>query len=191
MTTDAHGEALELGAVVEDVEDDPVTRDQAVVVAHPNVPADEWVAYRTRDGEVTVADDNPGYPRDVPVTVVAFKDDLAEAHSDYTGGRALPLGDLATYAFPPSRLVVVEQLGDDTDTAAPPVELAELRDRLATSATTDVVFPTDGPAAVLEVEKLGETYRIHPNGEIRGDGALRDRLDALARDYLTTTGGEA
>lgn len=171
----------EVGARVVDRDDpDP---NEAVVVNTPPVPADEWEAYTRYDGEeVTVAADNPGYDAGAEVVVVAFAEDLADAHPQYAGDAPLELGSVEcpTYAFPPGRLERV----DTTDPEALLTdEQAALRDRLAESA--DVRVEREADEAVLVVEKLGEEHRITPDGGVTG--ALAGRIEPVAAEYL---GGE-
>lgn len=64
-------------------------------------------------------------------------------------------------------------------------EFADLRDRLAESATVSV--GRDGETPILNVEKLGDSYQIEPDGTITGDGALRSRLEPIVEEYLSDT----
>jgi hypothetical protein len=188
----------EVGALVIDADDDSSTPDEAVVVNRPSVSLDGWVAYRSEDGEVTVADDNPAYDPEAEVVVVAFRDELEAAHSDWEPPEALELpADCQTYAFPPRRLRRVGQYVEDDETAdddaddtpnAPVDRLTgaqrDLRERL--EETSDVAVaadPDDSEAAVLVVEKLGETHTIDADGNVEG-GAIADRLADVAAEYL-------
>jgi hypothetical protein len=36
--------------------------------------------------------------------------------------------------------------------------------------------------ATLTVERRDQTYRIHPNGSVEGDGALRAQLETIVAD---------
>jgi hypothetical protein len=197
------GEGVEeVGALVVDADDDRSDRDTAVVVNTPPVSAAEWGVYRDSNGEkVTVADDNPAYDPEAEVVVVAFRDELEAAHPDWEPPEALELpADCQTYAFPPRRLRRVGQYVEDGETAddgadntpdAPVDRLTdaqrELRERL--EETSDVAVaadPDDSEAAVLVVEKLGETHTIDADGTVEG-GAIADRLAGVAAEYL---GGE-
>lgn len=177
-----------VGDVVVDLEDVPGERDEAVVVAHPAVPAKEWVAYvdRRTDEEVTVADDNRGYDPEAEVVVVAFRDDLDRAEPDYTGERELSPDreDLRTYAFPPTRLDVVGSVreADEDDLGS---DMVDLKERLEESASVDVGERDGEP--VLVVEKLGAEHVITPEGEV-AEGPLSDRLADVAAEFL---GGES
>jgi hypothetical protein len=183
----------EIGTLVEDRDDDSSDdSNRAAVVNLPRVPADEWEAY----GDTTVAEDNPEYDADADVIVVAFCDDLTDAHPDWSGDAPLNLPlECSTYAFPPGRLQRVGRV-DETDTKPAAGDddatddthadrdrdaQAQLRDRLAESA--EVTVETDNDAAVLVVEKLGAEHRILPDGTVEG-GPLADRLGEVAREYL-------
>lgn len=82
-------------------------------------------------------------------------------------------------------------LGEDTDETEGvtepqelPHELEALRDRLSESATVSVEWEDTTPR--LHVEKLGTEYRIHVDGTIEGDRALRSKLKPLIEEYLDT-----
>lgn len=83
--------------------DDPAPS-LAVVINQPPVTATEWHV----PGRGTVAADNPQYPSEDPVVVVAYLDQLAEAYPYYHGVRPLSLSDLhdtvTPYSFPATRL---------------------------------------------------------------------------------------
>lgn len=98
-----------IGDIVVDSDDeDP---DPAIVVNCPEASADEWEVI----GDTTVADDNPEYPQDAEVVVVAFESDLRELYPAYIGKSPLPLSTIQVkyYAFPAPRLDVVGELPRD------------------------------------------------------------------------------
>ena len=78
----------------------------AVVVNLPPKHANEWTAYTN----TTVAEDNPGYPDESPIVVVAFYEDLAEHAEELLWPESpIPLNelheyDVKDYAFPVNRL---------------------------------------------------------------------------------------
>jgi hypothetical protein len=87
-------------------------RNPAVVVNLPPETAEEWVAYQTDEGPVTVADDNPAYSGTSKVVVVAFRSELNEWHVDWTPDEKLPTAEAPSdmlYAFPPGRLRKIGQ----------------------------------------------------------------------------------
>jgi len=205
----------EIGALVEDRDDDSDDPNRAAVVNLPPVSADEWKAY----DDTTVAKDNPEYDADADVIVVAFCDDLADAHPDWSGDAPLNLPlECAVYAFPPGRLRRVghvdetdseagvgdddavddtgadrdtggetdEPDGSDDETGNSPLTDAQAQLRDRLAESAEVIVETDGDAAVLVVEKLGGEHRILPDGTVEG-GPLADRLGEVAREYL---GGE-
>jgi hypothetical protein len=90
--------------------------DPAVVVNLPPRRADEWTVYTN----TTVAEDNPDYPDESPVIIVAFYDDLSERSEELLWPVSpIPLTelhdyDVKDYAFPPDRL----ERADDTSLPA-------------------------------------------------------------------------
>jgi hypothetical protein len=201
------------GDLVVDVEDGDPDADEAVVVNLPPVAARDWDAYTTPDGDtVTVADDNPGYSADAPVVVVAFADELADARPEYDGGGPLALAsltdDVMVYGFPEARLDRVGEydggadIADDDGDGDGPAgadddahddtldDLRALADHLAAGAGVAVRDPRGADATPwVRVDKLGDTYRVHGDGTVEGDGPLADRLADVAAGYLG--GGEA
>jgi hypothetical protein len=87
----------------------------AVVLNLPPKHASEWIAY----ADTTIAEDNPEYPDESPIVVVAFYDDLAEHAEELLWPESpVPLTELSDYgikdyAFPLDRL----QPADDTSLA--------------------------------------------------------------------------
>lgn len=86
--------------------------DEAVVVNFPPQDASEWTIYR----DMTLAEDNPGYPSDDTVVIVVYRDTLKETLPYYSGCHPLILSDLHEqdmkfYAFPASRLEKVGEIG--------------------------------------------------------------------------------
>jgi hypothetical protein len=194
-----------IGDVVADREAD--TDGDPVVVNLPPVACAEWDAYRTDDGAVTVAEDNPAYDAESEVVVVMYDEDLDGWGAEWDGDRPLPLAEAphgATYAFPPGRL---EHTGgtygaggdpdDDPDDEADSEEPDDATDdegeepadtlREDLDAIADVVaelnvdsVAVDTFREVVVVEKLGKQYAITRSGEVDADDPLADRLaDAL------------
>jgi hypothetical protein len=89
----------------------------AVVLNLPPKHANEWVAY----ADTSVAEDNPEYPDESPIIVVAFYEDLADRAEELLWPESpVPLTELSEYdvkdyAFPVDRL----QPADDTSLAEP------------------------------------------------------------------------
>lgn len=171
------------GDVVEDRDDtDP---NEAIVVNTPSKTAEEWDVFPL---ECTLAEDNPDYPADAAVTVVVFREELDETRPDYDGGEPLSLGDLEAYyyAFPEPRLRKVGELPgrreeDESEPESVPEELDALRSRLEDAG--DVTVERAGEPVVV-LRKLGEEYRIGADGEVHGDGALRDRLEDVVDEVV-------
>jgi hypothetical protein len=60
----------------------------------------------------------------------------------------------------------------------PSPELQQLKTTLEDEGLTATVEEDE----TLAVERLGQTYRIRPDGSVEGDGALRSKLDTIVRD---------
>lgn len=210
------------GALVVDREDDDSDSDPAVVLNTTPVRAADWTVYRL---ETTVAEDNPTYPADDPVVVVAFRDYLEEHlpewddRDGYWSMAELNEQGIHCYAFPASRLEPLERTeseaeaepepdsdkpaesasaadpdtdrehertnGDREDDREPVVDLDGLTDRL-----TDAGCAVQYRGNQLRVSKLGEMYQIDVNGEITGDGALRERLETVVEEFALESEGD-
>lgn len=114
----ADTETFAIGDVVYDCEDDDPN--VAIVVNTPSQPAQEWHAH----GGHSVAEDNPEYPADASVIVVAFADALQAAFPDWEGSGPLPLtaineSNASHYSFPAPRLTAADtafsELSNDDD----------------------------------------------------------------------------
>lgn len=168
--------------VIDGADDDP---DLAVVVHRPDATiADRTVTY---DGEErTVAEDNPDSPADEPAVVVAFVDSgldnswpawrAADPADLYDGTRAT---DVPLYTFPKSRLTALEEAEIVAHLDDPTVDMAALQDRLA-----DAEWAVTMDDSVLVAEKLGERYRIHPTGDVDGEGKIREPVENIVQQYI-------
>jgi len=170
----------------------------AVVVNLPPKHADEWTVYTN----TTVAEDNPEYPDESPIVVVAFYDNLSEHAEELLWPESpIPLNelheyDVKDYAFPIDRLRPAEDTslaerhtGDDQETTETDSEAAsasdndgqqdlhELRDYLKNNGVRSEIDDE-----TVAVEKLGETYRLSTDEVVEGDGPYRDRLEQLIND---------
>ncbi|MFB6298292.1 MAG: hypothetical protein ABEH56_07205, partial [Salinirussus sp.] len=56
--------------------------------------------------------------------------------------------------------------------------MAELAARLH-----DANWQLEAPDGILIVTKLGETYRIHPDGTVEGEGNIRQALEHTIAKY--------
>jgi hypothetical protein len=184
--------------VVDRVDDDP---DTAIVVALPDVPAAQWDV--TDEHTVATYPGNEEYPADAPIAVVVFQDTLAEAYPEYDGGHPIPPGELADrgiflYTFPVPRLRPAPD-GDDApneaaNTGARPTDIAssaaldldsELLTLAATLAERDLPVEYDTTEELIRVEQPDETYRIHPDGSVVGDGPLRTQLEDAVEEAFS------
>jgi hypothetical protein len=158
-----------IGDHVRDLDSD--TDGDPVVVNLPPVAIDEWDAYRTDEGAVTVADDNPAYAADSEVVVVMFDEAPAAWGGEWDGSAPLPLAEAphdATYAFPPGRLEPTGATYGAADTHdTEPREAREAREDPEDSEATD------------DSEEADEGATDEPDAEAP-EATLRDRLDAIA-----------
>jgi len=170
----------------------------AVVVNLPPKHANEWTAYTN----TTVAEDNPEYPDESPIVVVAFYEDLAEHAEELLWPESpIPLNelheyDVKDYAFPVNRLRPAEDTSlaechtvDDQETTETnskgetasdndgQQDLQKLRDYLKNNGVRSKIDDE-----TVAVEKLGETYRLSTDEVVEGDGPYRDRLEQLIND---------
>ena len=185
-----------VGDVVLDTHQD--SPNPAVVVNLPPKHANEWTVYTN----TTVAEDNPEYPDESPIVVVAFYDNLSEHAEELLWPESpIPLNklheyDVKDYAFPVDRLRPAEDTslaerhtGDDQETTETNSEgssasdndgqqdLHKLRDYLKNNGVRSEIDDE-----TVAVEKLGETYRLSTDGVVEGDGPYRDRLEQLIND---------
>jgi hypothetical protein len=78
-----------------------------------------------------------------------------------------------------------EQTGDESDEeddseadTGPSPELQQLKPTLEDEGLAATIEDDD----TLAVERLGQTYRIRPDGSVEGDGALRSKLETIVAD---------
>lgn len=108
LHTMSHDHQFSVGDVVLDSHQE--SPDPAVVMNIPPRQANEWTVYT----DTTVADDNPDYPDDSPIVVVAFYDDLSEQAEELLWPELpIPLKelheyDVKDYAFPLDRITLVD-----------------------------------------------------------------------------------
>lgn len=174
---------MEPGEYVIDTEDDEPNL--AVVLHHSETPIGEWEIDPPGGDRRTVAADNPDYDPDENVVVIAFVESGLERHwPEWTDADPADLydgaqdSDVKLYHFPESRLRVL----DDEEAAAivqeGTVALDDLRDRL-----DEADWQTEFVDGVLTVEKMGERYRIHPTGDVEGEGRVRGPLENIVAEY--------
>ena len=150
----------------------------AVVVNLPPKQANEWTAYTN----TTVAEDNPEYPDESPIAVVAFYDNLSEHAEELLWPESpIPLKqlhkhDVKDYAFPVERL----QLAEDTSLAArhggEDQETTEANDE--TDTTSDADGPDEGKS-----ETTRESNEVSSTEDNGGESDLHE-----LRDYLKDNG---
>lgn len=177
---------FEIGQRVVDREDE--NPNIALVVNTPPIPADDWEVY---GGPTTVADDNPDYPDDDPIVNTVFEEELPD-DTDWDRTTYVPIADLTDlgttiYTFPATRLTPLADEDDsppkdtttDDELPTPSPDLAALRTTLE-----DKNLTVDGGAEgeTLVVTKLGQEYRIFPDGTVEGDGPHREPLQRVIAD---------
>jgi hypothetical protein len=150
----------------------------AVVLNLPPKHANEWIAY----ADTTVAEDNPEYPDDSPIVVVAFYENLAEHAEELLWPESpVPLTELSDYgvkdyAFPLDRL----QPADDTllaeRHAGEGQETTEANDETETTSDDDARDEGESEATCEDKEVSSAT----------GNGAKPDLHDL--RDHLKDNG---
>lgn len=176
MSGDQDSPELSIGDSVIDREDDDPN--EAVVIRRsPEETIVDWE--HESDGEtVTTADENPEYPEDEQLVVVAFRESLESAWPDWQEADpdALFEGaadrDVNRYGFPEGRLEPIEPGELDAEW------LDGLGDRLADAGWEVEREPTE-----LVVEQFDERYRIDADGEIAGDGQYQTPLSNLVENY--------
>jgi hypothetical protein len=77
----------------------------------------------------------------------------------------------------------IKQTADETDdnseaNTRPSPKLQQLTATLEDEGLAATVEDDD----TLTVDRLGQTYRIQPNGSVEGDGALRSKLETIVRE---------
>ena len=152
----------------------------AVVVNLPPKHANEWTAYTN----TTVAEDNPEYPDDSPIVVVAFYDNLSEHAEELLWPESpIPLSelheyDVKDYAFPIDRL----RLADNTSLAERHTGADQEKETAETNSegetTSDTGEPDDG-----EPDTTREDSEAASANNNDGDQDLHE-----LRDYLKDNG---
>jgi hypothetical protein len=150
----------------------------AVVVNMPPKQANEWTAYT----DTTVAEDNPDYPDESPIVVVAFYDTLSEHAEELLWPEApIPLTELhdhgvKDYAFPLARLhpakdtsLAARHSGDDQETTD-------------TTGDTETTSDADGRDED-ESEATPEDNEVSSAKDTDGEQDLHE-----LRDYLKDNG---
>lgn len=175
---------MKVGSYVIDGDDDDP--DLAVVLDRPGVSIEEWTVSPSEGDERTVADDNPDYDPEEPTVVVAFVDSGLDTHwpewTDADPGElydGAQTHDVKRYAFPESRLRTVSEERAALMRVDAAIDLEALRERLE-GAGWDIEVDSGGG---LVGEKMGERYRIAPDGEVEGDGQIRKPLENIVDEY--------
>lgn len=172
MTPDKSTAALSVGDSVADTEDDDP--DEALVIKRPpGQTVADW-EYETGSGKTTTAEENPEYPSDDQLVLVAFRSAVADAIDDWQVLDEDSLyeqvvdHDTSRYGFPESRLEQIE-----------PGELeAEWLDSLA-DRFTDAGWEVTHNTTELIVTQYDEEYRITAHGTVEGEGEYRTPLENI------------
>ena len=172
MASEQSAVTLSVGDSVADTDDgDP---DEAIVV---NCPADKTIAdweHETDSGTTTAAAENPEYPADEQLVIVAFRDAVATALDDWQDldpdrlFEQVAEHNINQYGFPAGRLEQIE-----------PGELdAEWLDSLA-ERFTDAGWDVTHKTTELYLTQYDEEYRITADGTVVGEGEYREPLENI------------
>jgi hypothetical protein len=168
--------------VIDTDDDDP---NLAVVLHHSATAITEWTITPSEGEERSVAADNPEYAAEEPVVVVAFVESGLDRYwPEWTDAapeelyEGVQATDMKRYHFPESRLTVLDDQQVAAVTQEPTVAMDALQARL-----TAADWQTELADGVLTIEKRGEQYRIHPMGDIEGDGQVREPLENIVAEY--------
>lgn len=169
MASDKSLGSLSVGDSVADIKDDDP--DEALVIKRPPEQTIADWEYETESGSTTTAEENPEYPADDQLVIVAFRSAVTDAIDDWQGldeealFEAVVDRDINQYGFPESRLEQIE-----------PGELeAEWLDSLA-DRFTDAGWEVTHNTTTLVVTQYDEEYRITAHGTVEGDGEYRTPL---------------
>ena len=157
---------------VADIEDDDP--DEAIVIDRATTQTIADWERETDSGTTTAAEDNPDYPADEQLVVVAFRDAITDSIDNWQAldGDALHEQvvehDITQYGFPESRLEQIEPGELDAQW------LDSLADRFE-DAGWDVTHDT----TELHLMQYDEEYRITANGTVEGKGEYREPLENI------------
>lgn len=176
MTEDASARELALGDSVIDTEDD--NPNEAIVIWKPDDKTITDWEYEKDEESVTTAEENPEYPEDERIVVVAYRNSLEDDWPDWqdvdpeelyegTGER-----EINQYGFPETRLQPIEPGELDAEW------LDGLADRLEGAGWEVTQEPTE-----LVVQRFGEEYGITAEGTVEGEGDYRTPLETLIGNY--------
>jgi len=164
--------SFSVGDSVADIEDDDP--DEAIVIDRPTTQTIADWERETDSGTTTAAEDNPDYPTDEQLVVVAFRDAITDSIDNWQAlnGDALHEQvvehDITQYGFPESRLEQIEPGELDAQW------LNSLADRFE-DAGWDVTHDT----TELHLKQYDEEYRITADGTVEGEGEYREPLENI------------
>lgn len=150
----------------------------AVVVNIPPKTADEWTAYTN----TTVAEDNPEYPDDASIIVVAFRNEILDEQPEMVAPDSpIPLQDLNEvgikhYSFPAPRLRHADPETDDFED----FEAPDNSDDIDSDGTEDASTPASE-------DKETETSETIDDQEQDQEQDLQHELEQLS-DFLHDNG---
>ena len=172
MASEQSAVTFSVGDSVADTEDDDP--DEAIVVDRP---AEKTIAdweHKTDSGTTTAAAENPKYPADEPLVIVAFRDALVDTLDDWqdldpdTLFEVVVEDDINQYGFPEGRLEQIE-----------PGELdSEWLDSLA-ERFTDAGWDVTHKTTELRLTQYDEEYRITADRTLVGEGVYREPLENI------------
>jgi hypothetical protein len=179
--------------------------DPAVVVNTPPTTADEWTAYTG----TTVAEDNPEYPADASIIVVAFRNEILDEQPEMVAPDSpIPLEDLNEvgikhYSFPAPRL----RRGDpETDDFEALEDLDDIDDidsngtddeSESVDATAEIEDEADEQDQELQQQEQELEQELDQLSEFLRDNGVRSEVDGgvvvaekLGESYEITLDGE-
>jgi hypothetical protein len=179
--------------------------DPAVVVNTPPTTADEWTAYTG----TTVAEDNPEYPADASIIVVAFRNEVLDEQPEMVAPDSpIPLEDLNEvgikhYSFPAPRL----RRGDpETDDFEALEDLDDIDDidsngtddeSESVDATAEIEDEADEQDQELQQQEQELEQELDQLSEFLRDNGVRSEVDGgvvvaekLGESYEITLDGE-
>jgi len=163
-----------VGDSVADTEDDDP--DEAIIIDRPTGQTITAWEHETDSGTTTAAEENPDYPADEQLVVVAFRDAVAAGIDDWqaldgdTLHEQVVEHDITQYGFPESRLEQIEPGELDAQW------LESLADRFE-----DAGWEVTHKTTELRLTQYDEEYRITADGTVEGDGEYREPLENIVK----------
>lgn len=179
--------------------------DPAVVVNTPPTTADEWTAYTG----TTVAEDNPEYPADASIIVVAFRNEILDEQPEMVAPDSpIPLEDLNEvgikhYSFPAPRLRHGDPETDDFEALEDLDDIDDIDsngtddESESVDATAEIEDEADEQDQELQQQEQELEQELDQLSEFLRDNGVRSEVDGgvvvaekLGESYEITLDGE-